>query len=229
MDATEAGAQWQRWVVSGTADQLDRLLATMDANLPPGMRRLRDDEIGPNHHALERNPGRWYSIDPTTINPGAAMALSRRGGSDLRGGSIWFRRPTPDRWPAPEQAAEIWDRVNEFLDTVILPAAKGVGAGVTLPTAEEVFLSELPPDVQHRLAVFSHPATKSLPMKRAESEAWHEFVVAAFRYRAVIDPDAFARWLTADGWPGSLADELVTQFYDQCRLLTKYREEVVIA
>ena len=84
-------------------------------------------------------------------------------------------------------------------------------------------------DIRDRLQTFSDAARKSLPLNREEAELWREFVIAAFRAKAVIDAQPFIDWLAAAGWPRESAAELNSQFFDHCLLLSRYADEVSAA
>jgi hypothetical protein len=119
--------------------------------------------------------------------------------------------------------------VSRFLDEGVIPAARAVGANIRVPTLEDAFLANLPVDIRDRLQTFSDSARKSLPLNREEAELWREFVIAAFRAKAVIDAQPFIDWLAAAGWPRELAAELNLRFFDHCLLLSRYAEEVSAA
>jgi hypothetical protein len=70
---------------------------------------------------------------------------------------------------------------------------------------------------------------KSLPLSRPEAASWHDFVIAAYRMNAIVDPESFSNWLGADGWPRESAAELNLRFFDQCQLLSRYADEVSAA
>src|SRR5208337_2313059 len=93
-----------------------------------------------------------------------------------------------------------------------------------VPTPEDAFFSNLPVDIRDRLHTFSDAARKPLPLNREEAESWREFVIAAFRAKAVIDAQSFIDWLAAAGWPRETAAELNLRFFDHCLLLSRYAD-----
>jgi hypothetical protein len=115
------------------------------------------------------------------------------------------------------------------LDEGIIPAARASGVSIRVPTAEEVFIDELPYEVKDRLDRFSDAARKSLPLDPKEAELWREFVVAVFRMKTIIDPEPFINWLAAAGWPRESAAELDSRLLDDCLLLSRYADEVSAA
>jgi hypothetical protein len=129
----------------------------------------------------------------------------------------------------PGDATHSWGQVMRFLDDGILVAARTVEADVRIPTPAEVFLSELPSDVRDRLQEFSKAGCKSLPLSRQQTDLWHEFVIAAYRATAVIDAPQFTDWLITEGWSRESAAELDVRFLDQCKLLSRYADEVSAA
>ncbi len=223
MDPYEASGRWQRWAVSGTGAQIDQVLASLDEKTPLGWRRLIGEESTPFQSLVSPGSG-LYAIAPTPDHAGATLSLDRLKDSELRGGRIWFERPT-DSTPTANVPA-VWDQVNRLLDEAIVPAAKQAGATVRLPTSEDVFFAELPSEARERLQSFSTKARKSLPLNREEAEAWREFVVAAFRTSTVVDAELLVKWLVAKSWPREQAEELNSRFLDQCLLLAQYAGEL---
>src|SRR5262249_42271542 len=122
-----------------------------------------------------------------------------------------------------------WEGVVRFLDDALAPAARKAGLSVLAPTFEEVFESQLPFEVRERLREFSRGARKALPLTREETGLWHEFVILAYRLNALLDPDPFAGWLVADGWPRDAGAELASRFHEHALLLARYEEEVSVA
>jgi hypothetical protein len=176
---------------------------------------------------LVREGSAWYALDTTPSHVGVTLSLERLGASELRGGRVWIAGP-PSSTPAPGISAA-WDNVMRFLDEGVVAAAREAGAEVRMPTAAEVFLSELPADVRDRLHTFSQAACKSLPLSREAADLWRAFVIAAFRAEVVIDARQFTDWLMADGWSREAAAELNLRFFDQCLLLSRYADEVSAA
>lgn len=226
MDPEKGASRWHRWAVSGTGIAISQLLIELDANLPPGWKRLTENDLLP-YQPLVRKGSAWYAIDSTPSHVGVTLSLERPGDAELRGGRVWFAGPP---YPTPEPSIPAaWDRVMQFLDDGVVRAARAVGASVRAPTPEEVFLADLPADVRERLLTFSRAARKSLPLDREEEESWRGFVIAAFRSKAVIDARQFTDWLTTEGWPGEAAAELNARFFDHCQLLGRYADEVSAA
>jgi hypothetical protein len=117
-----------------------------------------------------------------------------------------------------------------FQDDRIVPAARAIpGATVQVPVPEDLFLGELPADVAQKLPKFSLAARKVLPLDRAEADLWHDFVIGAYRARAVIDQPRFVDWIARESWTKQDAMELCLRFFDQCLLLSRYTDEVSAA
>ncbi len=223
MDPVEAASRWHRWAVVGTAAQMAHLLDALDANLPGGWRRLTGEALAP-YQSLVRDRSRWFTIDTTQDHVGTTLSLELLKETELRGGRVWFAGP-----PYPAGSANIpgaWDQVTRFLDDGIATAARAAGANLRLPTLDDIFLSELPSTVRDRLRAFSDRARKCLPLNREEARAWHEFVVAAFRSKTVIDAEPLTDWLVRSGWRQELAKELSLRFFDQSLLLSRFTDEV---
>jgi len=116
-----------------------------------------------------------------------------------------------------------------FLDEVIVPSARVVGATVFVPTPEALFLGDLPPEVAERLSRFSQLSRKALPLDRDEAKLWRAFVIGAYRANAVVDAPRLVDWLVHESWERQDAAELSLRFFDQCVLLALYAEEVSAA
>ncbi len=116
-----------------------------------------------------------------------------------------------------------------FLNEGIAPAAEAAGASIWVPTVEDLFFADLPPEVAASLRKFSQSARKILPLKSDETELWRVFVIGAFRAKAVIDGRRLVDWLAHESWDRNDAAELNLRFFDQCQLLARYGEEVSAA
>jgi hypothetical protein len=92
-----------------------------------------------------------------------------------------------------------------------------------------LFLAELPPDIAELLRRFSRSARKILPLAPDDAQLWHSFVIGAFRARVVVDSRRLIEWFVHEGWERDAALELNLRFFEQCRLLSQYAEEVASA
>jgi hypothetical protein len=223
MDPVEVASRWHGWAIGGTVAQLDRVFASLDANLPDGWTRLMGISLAP-FQSLVREGSGWYSLDATPAHAGVTLSLEPFRGSQLRGGSVWFARSQYPTHGGTIPAA--WEQVNRLLDEGIVPAARAAGVQLRLPNPNDLFLAELPSTVRDGLCAFSNAARKSLPLNHEEAESWREFVVAAFRLKTIIDRKAFTHWLVAEGWSEESAKELNLRFFDQSLLLSQFADEV---
>ena len=227
VEPVESAERWHRWSVKGTGEALTRVVERLDATLPSGGKRLQGAELQ-RYQPLVRPESAWYCFPAKLPDVVVTVSVERRNDSELRGGPVFWMtgpiHPTP-----PEVIPAAWDRVMRFLDESIVPAAQSVGASISAPSAEELFLADLPTDVSQRLQDFSRTARKSLPLNREEAERWRAFVVGAFRAKAVVDPQRFVNWLVHEGWRQEDATELSQRFSDQSQLLMRYAEEVSAA
>ncbi len=226
MDPVETAWRWKRWTATGSESAISEVFRILDANLPSGWRRLTGDDLL-RYSGLVKPGSGWYGLEATPPDTGVALSIERLWESELRGGWVWFARPAS---AASEPGAPAtWDDVGRFFDEGVVPAVKAAGASLHVPTPEEVFFSELPIDVRDRLRTFSDAARKSLPLNREEAEFWRDFVIAAFRAKAVLDTQPFIDWLAAAGWPMESAADLSSQLLDQWLLLSRYVDEVSAA
>lgn len=226
MEPVESANRWHQWSVKGSGDALTQVLDHLDATTPHQWKRLRGEELRP-YQTLVRPGSAWYSLETTPSHVGVTLSVERIRDSELRGGRVWFADP-----PYPTQAPSIpaaWDQVMLFLDEGIVPAAQAAGASIWVPSLEDLFLADLPPEVADRLRKFSQSARKVLPLDRDEAELWRGFVIGAYRAKAIIDGRRFVDWLVHESWERKDAAELNLRFFDQCQLLARYAEEVSAA
>lgn len=226
MEPVESANRWHQWSVKGTVGVLTQVLDRLEAGHPHGWTRLRGEDLQP-FQPLVRPGSAWYSLETTPADVGVTLSVERLQDLELRGGRVWFSGP-PHPTPTPGIPAA-WDQVMRFLDEGIVPAARAAGASVLVPTPEELFLGDLPPDIAERLRKFSQLARKVLPLDRDEAELWRAFVIGAYRARAVIDAPRFVDWLVHESWKRDDATDLNLRFFDQCLLLARYAEEVSAA
>lgn len=226
MEAVESANRWHQWSVKGNGNVLAQVIDGLDSRCPHGWLRLGGEDLK-SFQPLVRPGSAWYFLETTPSYVGTRLSVEQRGDSELRGGRVWFLSH-----PLPTQAAGIsaaWNEVMRFLDEGIVPAARAAGAFISVPTTQELFLGDLPPDVVERLQTFSQSARKVLPLDRSEAELWQAFVVGAYRARASIDAPRFIDWLANESWKREDATELNMRFFDQCLLLARYAEEVSAA
>jgi hypothetical protein len=226
MEPVESANRWHQWSVKGAGDVLTRVLEGLEGSRPRGWARLRGEELRP-YQPLVRPGSVWYSLESTPGSVGVTLSVERLGDSELRGGRVWFSGP-PSPTPTPGIPAA-WDQVMHFLDEGIVPAARAAGASVLVPTPEELFLGDLPPDIAERLRRLSQATRKVLPLDRDEAELWRDFVIGAYRAGAVLDAPRFLDWLVREGWNRADATDLSQRFLDQCLLLARYADEVSAA
>ncbi len=232
MDPVDSATRWHRWSVKGDGGVLSRVIDGLDARLPPGWQPIRDEALEALRPLVRRVP-RGTTLARTAHHAGASLSVERVREADLRGG--WVSIGSGPAYPVqaavtPASIPGAWDQVMRFLDEGIVPAAKAVpGATVYVPSPQQLFLDDLPVDVAERLQKFSRDARKALPLDRAASDLWQEFVVAAYRAKAVVDPRQFVDWLSFQSWRREDAAELSQRFFDQCLLLSRYADEVSAA
>ncbi len=226
MDPIVSSTRWHQWTMKGAGNVLTKVLDDLDGRFPHEWKRLHGAELQP-YQPLVRPGSAWYAYEMTPSCAGITLSLERFGDSELRGGRVWFAGP-PHMASVPNVPAA-WDQVMRFLDEGVVTAALALGCTIRIPTPEDTFISELPPDIADRLRKFSKAARKSLPLNREEADLWSAFVVGAFRAKAVMDPRQFTNWLVMDGWPASGSAELNLRFFEQSRLLSQYADEASAA
>lgn len=234
MEPVDSADRWHRWSVKGDGTVLARVIEVLDAKHPPGWQRLCGAALEP-FRSLVRPGSAWYALAPAPTHAAVTLSVERVRDTELRGGRVWFAAgpgSPPQQAAVAESAGSIpgaWDEVMRFLDEGIVPAQAVAGASVEVPTVQDLFFADLPTEVANRLRMFSQSARKVLPLDRAEADLWHDFVIAAYRGRTVIDERRLVAWLVHEGWRREDALELNVTFFDQCRLLSRYAEEVSAA
>jgi hypothetical protein len=225
IEPVEAANRWHQWSAKGPDSVLAQLIERLDENLPGGWKRLHGEELGP-YRSLVRPGAAWYSLATTPQYIGVTLSVERTSAGGMRGGRVWFARlPFPPTATIPAA----WDQVMQFLDAGIVVAARSAGAPISAPSPDALFLAELPPEIAESLCTFSRSARKSLPLAPDDSQRWSSFVIGAFRARAVVDDRRLVEWFVHEGWEREAARELSRRFFDQCRLLNRYVEEVASA
>ena len=237
MEPVDSAGRWHQWSVKGDGGVLARVIEGLEARHPAGWERLCGDALEP-FRPLVRPGSAWYALAAAPTYAAVTLSVERVRDAELRGGRVWFAAGPSH---SPQQAAAsaavsagsipgAWDQIMRFLDEGIVPAAQAVsGALVLVPTVEDLFFGDLPADVANRLRKFSQTARKVLPLDRAEAGLWHDFVIGAYRARAVIDERRLVAWLVDETWRREDALELSLLFLDQCLLLSRYAEEVSAA
>ncbi len=226
MDPVQSANRWYQWHVRGSTEVLDQVLSSLEANLPPGWRRLTGAELEP-YPSNEKPGSHWYILESSPAFLGAVVSVYLWKGMELRGGRALFTLTSGTQNETGWKPS--WAPMMQFLDEGVVAAAGRVGAVVYAPTFDEMFLADLPSDVSYHLKHFSASSKKRLPLDRDDSEKWNLFVIRAFRGRAVVDSRHFIDWLVHAGWRSDDAAKLCQQFYDQCVLLERYVEEVSAA
>jgi hypothetical protein len=226
MEPVDCANRWHQWAVKGTGDVLTQVLDHLDSTIPHEWKRLQGEELQP-FQPLIRPGSLVYSLETTLSHAGVTLTVERIQDSELRGGPVWFAGFLDPVQPPSLAAA--WDQVMLFLDERIVLAAQAAGASIRVPSLEDLFLGDLPPEVADRLGKFSQAARKVLPLDSDEAELWQVFVIGAYLDKAIIDSRQFVDWLVHEGWENKDAAELNLRLFDYCQLLARYAEEVSAA
>jgi len=214
--------RWVNWRVRGDEPKLARTLDYIDAALPP---EWSMESGGDSSHPY--GIARQYRFRPEGSAFPWTVPISWWAGRELHAGAVSLDVP---RGATPDVRPQIgFSGLVRFLDEAIVPAATKAGATVYDPTPAELFFDELPIDTHEELRAFDAKARKTLPLEWDESEAWHEFVIAACRSSATFGRAPLTEWFESRGWARPAAEELTGQFFDQLQLLDRYRETLVIA
>ena len=174
MEPVECANRWHQWSVKGACGMLTQVLDHLDAATPHKWKRLQGEELR-SYQILVRPGLAWYSLETTPSHAGVTLSVERIRDSELRGGRVLFADP-PSPTPAPSIPAA-WNQVMLFLDEGLVPAAQAAGALIWVPTLEDLFLADLPPEVADHLQKFSQSARKVLPLDSDEAELWRVFVI----------------------------------------------------
>ena len=226
MEPVESANRWHQWSVKGTGTVLTQVLDHLDAKAQHGWKRLRGEALQ-RYGSLVRPQAAWYCVETSPSHVGVTVSVDRLRDSELRGGRVGFAQPS-GLIPAPDLSAA-WDQIMHFLDQGIVPAAQAAGASISVPTLEDLFLADLPPEVAIGLRKFSQSARKVLPFQSDEAELWRAFVIGAYRAKAAIDARRLIDWLVHDKWKKEDAMDLNLRFFEQSQLLSQYADEVSAA
>jgi len=218
--------RWENWRVEGTEHLLAAVLENLDAELTEGWSVWKSAQP-PIRMTPAQGVVRQYRLEPTATRGEWLLDIQSWGGRQLRAGHM-SGKPSPLNGPNVRLSFPLTDAIR-FLEEGIRPAAERAGARLITPTPAELFVEGLPYDVRETLGAFGDRSRKQLPLDWAESEAWQAFVVTAYRSTEAFDRAHMHEWFMANGWPHTAADELTTQFFEQCRLLARYRDTLVIA
>lgn len=114
--------------------------------------------------------------------------------------------------------------LRDFVTRVAEPAARVGGFVVAITEPQQNLEDWLDAEPARALRRFSGAANKSTGASHPrDQQRWFEFLIAAHRTQAQLDPDRLARWLAeAEGWPSETAHELAIDYEFALGLLQKY-------
>jgi hypothetical protein len=114
--------------------------------------------------------------------------------------------------------------LQDFVDRVARPAATVGGFIVDLTSSEQTLEDWIDAAPAESLRRFSGLANKSTGAAHPrDQERWFEFLIAAHRTSARLDPGRLAQWLSeVEAWPPETAHELAIDYEFALALLEKY-------
>ena len=130
---------------------------------------------------------------------------------------------------AQEFSSLTYDQYNsilfDFHETCAEPAAKDVGADLELGNSDPHLDDFVSPNTAKLLRSFSARANRSI-LHPLDRERWNEFLAAAYREGAKLDPSMLKRWLIEEEkWPEDEAITLAIEYEHARDLLQVFQSQ----
>ena len=117
--------------------------------------------------------------------------------------------------------------MREFHDRFALPAANKAGVKVELGNPDPQIEDFLSGPTARLLRTFSSAANKAV-LHPLDRKRWNEFLTAAYREGASLDPSVLERWLIEEEkWPEAKAIQLIIEYEHARDLLETYESQQV--
>lgn len=221
IEAYRVMADWQRLLVYGADDRLDRLMVAIEGRLP-GSGWEPDPDRPPKPHCMGTE--RFGGV-------GLVYSFRQQAGTDGRPrfGLGLRRRPQRFQGVRPELVGPV--AITAYADQAT--AVAGFRAGVLDPVLAmcgltpipDVFVtSRLPDRFLDLLLDFSDEAGRTWPLTPNGEQAWRAVTISAFRGGAAIDREELIAWLSAVGWSAAAAAGLAGRYFTDASLLSEYDE-----
>jgi hypothetical protein len=204
--------------IRGERNDLDRLLARVEALLRDGWKRDRQ---------AEERLGRRGGAGPW----GFCFSCTARG--DRAAAALWFHARSPNELyvanvvPLDKQelSAEEYHRLlSEFEREFLRPAAAEVGVETEVVQHRLTVEDDLSAEAVRLLRSFSTAANRAC-LHPSDRRRWNAFLVRVHQDEALFDPALLDEWLQQEGWPEDTRCQLVGEYEAARSLLSAYDEE----
>jgi hypothetical protein len=187
----------------GAASRLDEYVEEIDARLDRPWERARDIEDGP---VLSGHRYRVFRRHETADGPGLLLHLLASGQRVYVANIVptEVHQLTTDEYNAA---------LVEFSSRFAEPAAAALGLAIDLGVPEVDLAAEVGEDVFQDLLAFSRASNRSTGSSHpSDRERWFRFLVALHRSGIELSTGLLEQWLLLDGWPESVAHDLMLEF-----------------
>jgi hypothetical protein len=202
-------SDWRSSLYRGDPTVVDRFLDTIDATLPPGWVRDRENE------RTRLRPDRIHCYLFDRAGDAAVRAwLERVTATRVRGGPVEVLRRLPSG-----DAGRIGRLFADFADGCVLPAASEAGAQCTWPGfgprsvvthAAEMLFTQL-----------ADTADGEWPLTDRIQGLWDELVSFCLAEQVGFDRDELGRWLADSGWEQEAVPALVDRLFADSEWLAR--------
>jgi hypothetical protein len=204
-------------VIRGSQQALKEFIAALEPRLTGGWTRHYKREAEVSKAAL----GRMYCFACTAdgARPASELWVATRSDGSLYVSNIL----------AQEFSSLTYDQYNlilsDFYERCAQPAAKAVGIAVELGNPDPTLEDFLSANTAGLLRNFSALANRSI-LHPLDRKRWNEFLAAAYREGAKLEPSMLQRWLIEEEkWPEDEAISLSIEYAHARDLLQIYESQ----
>lgn len=209
---------FQKLRISGDPEEIDSRLKEIATSLRSGW-----------SHNIERE----NELKKDTLSEKGMYCFHCSESQSHPSANLWFAESEPGQWYnsniVPDKVSRLdFDQyntiLNEFYDLFIKPLEEEQDVEVSISPAEASIENWVSSDTAKLLKIFSSAANRTV-LHWMDEERWYDFVIAAHRENADLDPDYLERWLREDEqWPEDMAYELAMS-YEKSRSLLEYYDK----
>jgi hypothetical protein len=192
----------------GSTEQVDAVVREVEKSLTAGWTRDAKQESRMRSMSSPDDATFCFTCDQAGKRPAATVFLMKRASGTFKTYNV-----VPHKLHQLSHA-QYNGILEEFFRRFIRSAAERLGVEAEL-TDDKVDLENwMSPEAAEKLRRFSMSANKSTGSAHpSDQELWMDFIVAAQRERAKIDPATLRRWLVEVGdWPEEVADDLASEY-----------------
>jgi hypothetical protein len=202
--------------ITGNPETLERVIENIEKSLDNGWSRDRQAEAEVNDD--ESSPLKRYCFSCTEVEcrPGSRLWIS----------GPWYGRLFVFNIIPTTVLQLSYDEYNsilaEFYGQFVVSAIQGMDVEISLTDGDLSLEKLMSPKTIEILRKFTQESPHYKGSVMINQELWYNFLVAAHKDDAKLDPDTLEHWLREDeGWSEDMAFKLAEQ-YDSARLLLDY-------